>query len=376
MSNEGRKFVINRRVLAGLCVANLFGIFAAGLWPFNPHFQNEVNWLTEEDGLRFGDYGTVLSSGEFRAEGPREAGPCSLEIFLRPGATYDSNAILAFSTQENPLQFRIRQDADMMTVSQDVVGTNNRITTAAIRAEHAFQQGKDLVITVTSAGQAASAYLNGRFVGSSSSFALKSRDFTGQLILGNSPVHYGTWAGVLKGVAIFSRKLGSDEIATDYRDWIRYGHVEVDSRSDVIALYLFNERRGRIVHNRAGLSPDLFIPDYFVTVHQGFLVPPWQEYSPGWGYWKGVLINVAGFIPLGFFLCAYFSLTSVRHRAVLATIITGGFVSLTIEILQAYLPVRDSGMTDIITNTLGTAVGAALYRCVKVLCAKVGIIVS
>ena len=96
--------------------------------------------------------------------------------------------------------------------------------------------------------------------------------------------------------------------------------------------------------------------------HQLFLEPPWKEYQPTWSYWKSNLINIAGFIPFGFFFCAYWSSIRPIRRAGLVTIVLGTTVSLTIEILQAYLPTRNSGVTDLFTNTLGTAIGVMLYR--------------
>ena len=89
---------------------------------------------------------------------------------------------------------------------------------------------------------------------------------------------------------------------------------------------------------------------------------PGTNLIPAWGYCKDVLINIGGFIPLGFFFYAYFSLVWRPARPVLATIFFGAIVSLAIEVLQSFLPTRDSGITDIITNTLGTAIGAALYN--------------
>lgn len=99
-----------------------------------------------------------------------------------------------------------------------------------------------------------------------------------------------------------------------------------------------------------------------MILHEKFLEPTWEEFSPNRSYWKSVGINIVGFIPLGFFFCAYLTMAGQMSRPALVTVFIGAAVSLTIEVLQAYLPTRDSGMTDLITNTLGTGLGAMLYR--------------
>jgi VanZ family protein len=51
----------------------------------------------------------------------------------------------------------------------------------------------------------------------------------------------------------------------------------------------------------------------------------------------------------------------VSHAAIV-TILCGAAISLTIEILQEYIPGRDSGILDVFTNTLGTFLGVLLFR--------------
>ena len=129
------------------------------------------------------------------------------------------------------------------------------------------------------------------------------------------------------------------------------------------ALYLFNEGKGGIVHNQLDSSTDLIIPPHYFVLHPRVLVAPWREYKATWSYWQDVSVNVAGFIPLGFCFAAYFSLVQVINRPRATTIALGLVVSLTIEVLQAFLPTRSSGTTDLVTNTLGTAIGVRLYGC-------------
>jgi VanZ family protein len=59
---------------------------------------------------------------------------------------------------------------------------------------------------------------------------------------------------------------------------------------------------------------------------------------------------------------AYLKWNRNTRHVTIVTILCGAAISLTIEILQEYIPGRDSGLLDIFTNTSGTFLGALLFR--------------
>jgi glycopeptide antibiotics resistance protein len=75
-----------------------------------------------------------------------------------------------------------------------------------------------------------------------------------------------------------------------------------------------------------------------------------------------VLTNLLGFIPFGFFLSAYLWMRKPRSifQLLLTTTVIAGCISLSIELIQVYLPTRSSQLMDVITNILGTAFGVTL----------------
>lgn len=89
-----------------------------------------------------------------------------------------------------------------------------------------------------------------------------------------------------------------------------------------------------------------------------FLLAPWPRY---WSRFD-VVANCLGYMPLGFLAAlAVMRATLWPHPVVLASL-SCALLSLTMETLQGFLPQRVPALSDLILNTVGGVVGAALAR--------------
>jgi VanZ family protein len=349
-------------LLRAICALILVGILVAGLWPFRAP-RNEVSWLSQKNGLLFGKYGSIVSSSQFRAHPPQADSSCSLEIWLEPRRDKGSGTILAFYWPESQIApFALRQslgDLELLRRSDDAL---HRAKRDKLYVDDLFPIHSPLVLVTISAGPSGTTvYADGALVKRAPNFKISSQELSGQFVIGNAAATTDEWSGQVRGLAVYNHELTADEVLQHYESWTKGNQTGLAGSAGAVALYLFNEGKGNVVHNQVDPATDLLIPERFFVLHEEFLERPWNEYRPDWNYWEDVGINIAGFIPLGFFFCAYFSERTAK-RAVLFTILFGFVVSLTIEVLQAFLPTRDSGMTDLITNTLGTGLGAMMVR--------------
>jgi hypothetical protein len=348
------------RHLGAICLLVLCGILVAGLWPFHAP-NNNVNWLADGSGLLFGKHGTVATSGTFVANASYEVSPCSLEVWLQPSLD-DSGTFLAFYRPEQTVvPFRLWQSHSYLGIQQTSLDQLHHAQRTKVYGADVFRRGKPVFITVSSGAAGTMVYKDGKLARQAPDLKLSGQDFTGQLVLGNGPMGSNPWSGQLKGLAVYDRKITESEASQHYANWTANAQTNLAKDKGLVALYLFNEGKGSVVHNELDAATDLLIPKRFFLLHQQFLESPWSEFRATWSYWANVGINIGGFIPLGFFFCWYFSSIRRIKRSVMVTIVLGFVVSLTIEVLQSFLPTRDSGMTDIFTNTFGTAVGVLLF---------------
>lgn len=350
-----------RLLLGFLSLLVTLGILLCTLWPFNPFPRNNVAWLPASDGIRFDGNGVILSQVPLNPDNSASLNePASLELSLNPFDTQHVYTVLDFYQPDNPFHFRVRQYLDGLIVSKDFRTPNGKLGHSKIDIEHCLLRGKTSVITLTSSEKGSAYYWDGTLKATYPNFKFTLNDLSGQIILGTAPIDAQPWLGEIHGLALYTTELRPAGLLVTPLNEEKSGELQAPDQQRTVARYRFRGGRGSSIHSSGGHAPDLLIPAHFQVPHQAFLRAPWEEFHANWDYVADVVRNVLGFVPLGFFLCAYLMILMPQKRALLISIVFGCALSLGIEIIQAYLPQRVSGVTDIITNTLGTGLGALL----------------
>lgn len=347
---------MNPRLLGILCIAVLCVILSLGLWPFHAP-ANDVTWLGSRNGLRLGHYSTVIGVAPLAASDDTQAGFGSVEIWLQPARKWTGGTFLSFGQPDHSVGLRVQQSLTDLALERTFRGKAQKIY-----VDDVFQQKKPRFITVTAGSSGTVIYVDGVPAKKARWFRLSPADFIGRMILGDAPGQSDSWEGALFGIAVYRGELTEAQVLANYRSWTSNWTPEINIGANCVALYLLNERSGRVVHNEIGSGGQLQIPSRYTVIDQRFLEPVWEEFSLSRSYWDSVLKNIVGFLPVGFVFYAYLSGVRGIRRGVLITVLAGALISFSIEVLQAFLPSRDSGTSDLITNTLGTWLGTLLYR--------------
>jgi hypothetical protein len=357
-------FSPERKPLAVLCVLAALALMWATLKPFNPHPHNDVSWLPDANGVRFGGTGIILSDGPLQpAAGwaPLD-GECAIEVYLLPFTDDDAGNFLTFSSDDNLDAVFLRQWRESLLIYKSFPAKGRGPKLVDFEIDKVLRVKQLVLVTISSGQQGTAVFINGKLVKSTPHFAIHLTDLYRNIVLGTSPSNFQVWHGQIRGLAIYDSPISQAQAAEHYSDWsgaTAWQDAPTGAAEHLLARYDFRERSGSVIRSQVG-GPPLTIPPYFSVPHKPLLASPIEEFDWTRSWRVDVIANIIGFMPFGFVLCGFFALSRPRGQAILISALVGGLLSLFVETLQYYIPQRDSSLTDVMSNTTGTLLGALI----------------
>jgi hypothetical protein len=351
--------------LGVICILATCVDLTLGLWPFHAP-KNDVAWLEGTNGILLGKNGSVPRPEALSREPLPNAG-ATIEIWVQPSIWNESSTLLALRAPDGYPITRLHQSlTDLAFDVEDPASVKPDRGKTRVYVDNALQlslrQKKPVFVTITSGANGSSVYLDGALELKGSPLSIPPSTLTGSMILGDSPRQPDSFQGQIRGLAIFNTELDAAGVIRHFKTWTQTGRPEVTREDEALAVYLFDERAGDLIHNSVGKGGALQIPSQYTVVEKIALEPFWKEFDFSGTYWSGNMKNVVGFIPLGFCYYAFWTARRSNGKAFVIAVLLGLLVSLTIEVLQIFLPTRDSGTTDLFTNTFGTYLGVLFYQ--------------
>lgn len=349
--------VSSKRILIWRTSAILIflGILFATLWPFNLSPANNVQRLPS-GWLYFGRGGIALTTKPLTFDSASGDG-CAVELLVRAKYWDSEGTIMGIYSPENPKQFVIRQWHEGLLVTHDRIASG-RFHRQKFDLGHAFPLNQPSLIIISSGPKGTVVYINGKQAHTFPHFLVLRQELSGLFVFGNSATDFSPWLGELRGAALYAKEITPAEASQHYNDWMTPSSTP--DLTAAVARYDFNDLQDSEIPNQVNGAPNLQVPKVFRVPDKVMLKSPLQEYRNDGQFYRDFLINVIGFIPLGFLLCGYWTLTKNPRFAFVCSVLTCAAFSFSIEVAQAFIPNRGSGWTDVISNTLGGLVGAIL----------------
>jgi len=361
---------INLKLLGGICLTILVIVLIAGLWPFNFFPKNKVVWLQDKNGVYFSGQGMILSPDPLND--PQQSllnkKSITIEILIHPTEEPPDNINRILSIcdgEDSEITFLGQWKKDLIIQSRIKKPVGN-ILHSEIGADDALGKDQDYFLSITSGTEGTAIYINGqlarsyprhRLLGSINSKIIG-------FILGNSPVGKNSWKGQIMRLAIYNRTFTADQIVKHYQSYLENNFITHPEKEGCIGLYLFNEKQGTTVQDYSNLNNHLTIPVLFRPVKKIILDPPWHDFRWNKSFVQDTIVNLLGFIPLGFFFTAFLLKASNWKKKIIYISVapTGFAISLAIELSQIYLPSRYSELDDVICNSVGTVLGILILH--------------
>ena len=203
---------------AWVSAGGMIVILFFGLNPRDFYFSNNVGWIAEPDGIRFGKYGIAYSDAikEFSQVQGFDDNRFSIEIVLKP-FSYNENGfsfILSFHDGNDAEQLLIGQWRSSVIVMNGDDYTHRRKTARIAVKLPATQPPATQFMTITSGIQGSAIYLDGRLITKKKNLMLKiPQGGKIQLLLGNSVNGKNSWKGIIYGLAFYLYPLSGQKVA-------------------------------------------------------------------------------------------------------------------------------------------------------------------
>ncbi len=331
------------------------------VWPVT----NEIHWLPKKNALRFINPGIAYVDDVHSFSSKQHSG----EFTIHVSVAAESLRRRGFRPM---LMMHDGDDRRQLTIwhwGSSVIAMNgddydNTRRWPRVSAKDALTLGDASFITVTSSSIGTRLFINGIIAKENKNWRLTIPDDGKKLrlVLGNSVYGKHGWEGEMYGLALYGKALSSEKVKSLYERSVRESRFLHCAAEDLLLLFTFSEHEGHLIPDQSGRNQPLQLPPRPIQLKKAFLSAPWHNFNPNRSFFVDAILNLIGFIPLG--AVAYCWLRqphSLPGKYEAAVIVVFCFsLSLSMEILQGWLPGRSSSLLDLGLNTLGAWLGILL----------------